>query len=187
MASNSGIRGCSNYSEEIGVYEPDAASCLEHCVARGGDACEYHGNCYVEFGDGCYVDGGITGWAASLLTATDSATPASAMTTNNAVRGCDNLVALDPVYKASASACLSYCNENSAAACEWFSGNGDCYAEFGDACYLESGHTNWYGAILHALPIPERRRPLGAGAGGMAILLTIRATARQISRLRKKR
>ena len=72
MTGEAAIRGCTNYVERSPVFQPDAAHCLEYCRGNGADACEWSesGSCYVEFGEGCYVQGGFSGWYAAVLSHT---------------------------------------------------------------------------------------------------------------------
>ena len=69
MQPDSAVRGCSNWSWWSPVYKPDAGSCYTYCAQNGANACEWYGNgdCYVEFGSGCYVQGGFGGWWAAVL------------------------------------------------------------------------------------------------------------------------
>src|SRR5690606_24071745 len=76
------------------------------------------------------------------------------MHVDSAVRGCSDWTWWDPVYQPSADACLGYCGQNGADACEW-SGNVDCYVEFGSGCGIDGGHGGWSAAVLS-----------GSGSGG---------------------
>jgi pimeloyl-ACP methyl ester carboxylesterase len=69
MEANSAIRGCSNYVEWSPVFQSTAADCRAYCERQNADTCEWHvsGSCYVEFGNGCYVQGGFSGWYAAVL------------------------------------------------------------------------------------------------------------------------
>lgn len=69
MHPDSAVRGCSNWSWWSPVYQPDPGSCRSYCAQNGADACEWYGNgdCYVEFGRGCHVQGGFPGWWAAVL------------------------------------------------------------------------------------------------------------------------
>lgn len=69
MQPNSAVRGCSNWSWWSPVFQPSASSCGTYCAQNNADACEWHvsGDCYVEFGQGCFVQGGFTGWHALVL------------------------------------------------------------------------------------------------------------------------
>jgi RHS repeat-associated protein len=77
MQSSSAIRGCSNPIVWSPIHRPDAASCYAHCVQNAANACEWkqNGGCYVEFGSGCYVQGGFPGWWAALVTPPPSTVP----------------------------------------------------------------------------------------------------------------
>ena len=77
MQPNSAIRGCTNPIVWNPIYKPDAASCYAHCSQNAAKACEWkqNGNCYVEFGSGCYVQGGNPGWWAALVTSPPSTIP----------------------------------------------------------------------------------------------------------------
>ncbi|HEV8581981.1 MAG TPA: WSC domain-containing protein [Thermoanaerobaculia bacterium] len=69
MQTDSAVRGCSNYVEWSPVYQPDPSSCHAYCAQNGANACEWYanGDCYVEFGSGCYVQGGFSGWWAAVF------------------------------------------------------------------------------------------------------------------------
>lgn len=83
MTQNAGIRGCENYSDWGATYQPTADACAAYCGANGADACEWEastGGCWVEFGDGCYVQPGFGGWWATTFS-----TPVPSATTSQAV------------------------------------------------------------------------------------------------------
>src|SRR5207244_11319929 len=65
---------------------------------------------------------------------------------DSATRCYNNYSQWSPVYQSSADACRNYCNSNNAQACEWNSGTGDCYVEFGASC-LQSGFPGWYAGV----------------------------------------
>lgn len=69
MSPDSAVRGCSDWYWWSPVYRPDPASCHAYCAQNGANACEWYanGDCYVEFGSGCYVQGGFPGWWASVF------------------------------------------------------------------------------------------------------------------------
>ncbi|HEX2254322.1 MAG TPA: WSC domain-containing protein [Thermoanaerobaculia bacterium] len=69
MHADSAVRGCSNWTWWAPVYQPDPGSCYTYCDQNGADACEWYGNgdCYVEFGSGCSVQGGFSGWWAAVF------------------------------------------------------------------------------------------------------------------------
>ncbi|HSK79380.1 MAG TPA: WSC domain-containing protein [Thermoanaerobaculia bacterium] len=69
MQADSAVRGCSNWNWWSPVYQPDPGSCYTYCAQNGANACEWYGNgdCYVEFGSGCYVQGGFPGWWAAVF------------------------------------------------------------------------------------------------------------------------
>lgn len=69
MQPDSAVRGCSNWSWWSPVYQPDAGSCSAYCAQNGANACEWNanGDCYVEFGSGCSVQGGFPGWWATVF------------------------------------------------------------------------------------------------------------------------
>jgi WSC domain len=69
MQADSAIRGCSGWSWWSPVYQPDPGSCHAYCAQNGANACEWSGNgdCYVEFGSGCSVQGGFPGWWAAVF------------------------------------------------------------------------------------------------------------------------
>jgi hypothetical protein len=69
MQADSAIRGCSNWSWWSPVYQPDPGSCHAYCAQNGANACEWYtnGDCYVEFGSGCHVQGGFPGWWAAVF------------------------------------------------------------------------------------------------------------------------
>lgn len=70
------------------------------------------------------------------------------MTAGAAVRGCGNYSDWGSTYQPSPEACVSYCAQNGASACEWEESSGGCWVEFGDGCYVESGYGGWYSAVL---------------------------------------
>ena len=69
MQRDSAVRGCSNWSWWSPVYQPDPGSCHAYCSQNGANACEWNenGDCYVEFGTGCSVQGGFPGWWAAVF------------------------------------------------------------------------------------------------------------------------
>ncbi len=70
MQPDSAVRGCSNWSWWSPVYQPDPGSCHTYCAQNGANACEWdvnNGDCYVEFGGGCSVQGGFPGWWAAVF------------------------------------------------------------------------------------------------------------------------
>lgn len=69
MQPDSAVRGCSNWSWWSPVYQPDPGSCHTYCAQNGANACEWYvnGDCYVEFGSGCSVQGGFPGWWAAVF------------------------------------------------------------------------------------------------------------------------
>jgi hypothetical protein len=69
MYADSAIRGCSGYIEWSPIYQPSADACRNYCVVNGASACEWYvdGSCYVEFGSGCRVESGFSGWSAALI------------------------------------------------------------------------------------------------------------------------
>ncbi|HEU5133580.1 MAG TPA: WSC domain-containing protein [Steroidobacteraceae bacterium] len=69
MQPDSAVRGCSNWTWWAPVHKPDAASCRAYCVQNSANACEWfaNGDCYVEFGSGCQVQGGFPGWSAAVF------------------------------------------------------------------------------------------------------------------------
>jgi hypothetical protein len=75
----------------------------------------------------------------------------SGMQSDSAVRGCSGWWWWNPVYQPNAEACLDYCSQNNADACEWFV-NGDCYVEFGSGCYVQPGFPGWSAAVLSGSP-----------------------------------
>ena len=159
MQQDSSITGCSNWWWLDPVYKPDAASCYLHCQLYEADACEWTakhagaslpGDCYVEYGDGCTVTSGNSGWSAAVLNlggppSGDGGSGGGGigqMHPDSAVRGCLNWSWWDPVYQPDAEACVAYCIQNNADACEWYQ-NGECYVEFGDGCRVEAGYPGW--------------------------------------------
>jgi hypothetical protein len=160
MQPNSAVVGCSNWAWLDPVYRSDAASCYSYCQQYGADACEWTneqdgasnpGDCYVEYGDGCTVAGGYSGWSAAVLNL--GGPPAGGgggdgeMHSNSAVRGCVGWWWWDPAYQPTAEACANYCVQNNADACEWYT-NGECYVEFGSSCYVEPGYAGWSAMVL---------------------------------------
>lgn len=69
MQANSAVRGCANFSLLPPVSMPSPALCEIHCQAAGANACEYfqNGDCYAEFGSGCFVQAGYSGWWARVF------------------------------------------------------------------------------------------------------------------------
>ena len=69
MTPDSAVRGCAGWYWWSPVYQPDPGSCRAHCAQNGANACEWYanGDCYVEFGSGCYVQGGFPGWWAAVF------------------------------------------------------------------------------------------------------------------------
>lgn len=69
MQADSAVRGCANWSWWSPVFQPDPDSCHAFCAQNGANACEWYGNgdCYVEFGSGCSVQGGFPGWWAAVF------------------------------------------------------------------------------------------------------------------------
>lgn len=69
MQPDSAIRGCSNWSWWNPVWQPNAGACYNYCAQNNANACEWfvNGDCYVEFGSGCYVQPGFAGWSAAVL------------------------------------------------------------------------------------------------------------------------
>ncbi len=69
MQADSAVRGCSNWYWWSPVYKPDPGSCYTYCAQNGANACEWNqnGDCYVEFGSGCFVQGGFPGWWAAVF------------------------------------------------------------------------------------------------------------------------
>lgn len=69
MQADSAIRGCSGWYWWSPVYQPDPGACRAYCAQNGAHACEWNvnGDCYVEFGSGCHVQGGFPGWWAAVL------------------------------------------------------------------------------------------------------------------------
>ncbi len=152
MVSDSAIRECEGYVEWPAVYQATADGCLDYCGQNGADACEWWqgGSCYAEFGRGCQVHGGFGGWSAAVLDKAggdDPVVAAAAMQGDSAVRGCSGYVEWSPVRRSDAAACVDYCTQNGANACEW-SDSGDCYVEFGSGCYVQSGFGGWSAAVF---------------------------------------
>jgi len=150
-------RNCSNYVEWSPVSKASLIDCLDYCETNGADACEWEATsraCYAEFGDGCQLEGTYFGWYGYLLAGGGNpggggSGGSGEMQQHTGIRGCSDYYYLPPVYKADAGACLSYCQGESADACEWHEASGDCYADFGSGCYVESGHGGWYSAVLN--------------------------------------
>jgi len=69
MQADSVVRGCASWSWWSPLYQPDPGSCYNYCAQNGANSCEWYanGDCYVEFGSGCYVQGGFPGWWAAVL------------------------------------------------------------------------------------------------------------------------
>jgi hypothetical protein len=79
MQPDSAVRGCAGWWWWNPVWQPNAGACLNYCAANGADACEWYvnGDCYVEFGSGCYVQSGFGGWSAAVLNANPGVLAAS--------------------------------------------------------------------------------------------------------------
>ncbi len=162
MTSSSAITGCSGWSWLDPVYKPDADSCYSYCQQYLADACEWSatqngasnpGDCYVEYGDGCSVTPGYSGWSAAVLNLGGPPSGGGGggdgqMHADSAVRGCTGWWWWDPVYEPSATACAEFCVNNGADACEWYE-NGDCYVEFGSGCYIQPGYPGWSAMVLN--------------------------------------
>lgn len=143
MTADSAVRECQNYDQLEPVYQGDASSCGDYCLANHADACEWNsgtGDCYVEFGTDCAVEGTFEGWYAEVFAL-------GSMEADSAVRQCQDFDQFEPVYEGDAASCRDYCAGNHADACEWNSGTGDCYAEFGTGCAVEGGYSGWYSAV----------------------------------------
>ena len=69
MERDAAVRGCANYVEWPPLFKADAASCYSYCQQNGANACEWNvnGDCYVEFGSGCYLVGGFAGWWSAVF------------------------------------------------------------------------------------------------------------------------
>ena len=69
MQADSAVRGCDGWYWWSPVYQPDAGACYNLCAQNGANACEWYanGDCYVEFGTGCHVEGGFPGWWAAVF------------------------------------------------------------------------------------------------------------------------
>jgi subtilisin family serine protease len=97
------------------------------------------------------IVGNSRNYMASLEFLNSEDLPPVYMHDHSAVRGCSNYSELGAVYKPDSESCLAYCEYNSASACEWDRNNGDCYAEYGTGCYVESGYGGWDATVI----IPE--------------------------------
>ena len=163
MQQDSAVRSCANYLEWGATYKPSAADCYAHCQANGANACEWEqsgGGCYVEFGQGCQVQAGFSGWWAAVL----SSPPQQSMAQDSAVRSCANYLEWGPTYKASAADCYAHCQANGANACEWEQSGGGCYVEFGQGCQVQARFSGWWAAVLDSPTAPSSS--LVAGSGG---------------------
>ena len=72
MTTDSAVRGGCN-SVSVQGYPSTAAGCAAICAAQSANGCEWEVStnaCYVEFGSGCYIQGGFPGWYASAPAAT---------------------------------------------------------------------------------------------------------------------
>lgn len=153
MQPHSAVRQCSGLDTWSPIYKRTSNECLSYCAANGADACEWaagNGDCYVEFGSGCQVEYGYSGWSAYVLNGGgggSGGSGGSSMAQHSAVRGCSDYSELGAVYKSSAEECSSHCQANNADACEWHEGSGDCYVEFGNGCYVEGGYGGWWAAV----------------------------------------
>ncbi len=72
------------------------------------------------------------------------------MQSDSAVGGCSNYVEWAPVNQPTANACVNYCGQNGASACEYNNNNGDCYVEFGNSCTTYPHGGGWSAATLSA-------------------------------------
>jgi hypothetical protein len=81
----------------------------------------------------------------------------STLTAGSAVRGCSGYSEGQPVFKADGDACYAYCSQSGANACEYQLSTGNCYAETGTNCHLDSGYGDWYSLVLSGA---------GGGSGG---------------------
>ncbi len=67
--ANSAVRGCNPWSWWNSSFTSTPGACYNWCSQNSANACEWsqNGDCYVEFGAGCYVQGGFPGWWAAVL------------------------------------------------------------------------------------------------------------------------
>jgi pimeloyl-ACP methyl ester carboxylesterase len=157
MQADSAVVGCSDWWWWDPAPQPDADTCYSYCAQNGAQACEWYanGDCYVEFGRGCSVLGGYSGWSAAVLSDGGSGSGGggtggggNSMQADSAVVGCSNWFWWDPVQQPDANACHSYCTQNGAQACEWHAGGG-CYVEFGSGCSVQAGYPGWSASVLN--------------------------------------
>lgn len=138
--NDSAIRNCVNYSAWSPVTNLGGVGCLNYCGSNSADACEYNtgsDECYVEFGQGCRIASGYSGWIAKTFNDNHMI--------QDTVRGGCSLTEDSPVYAASSDACFSHCIGASADFCEWNGYTGDCYSEHGNtsSCYY-AGAFQWW-------------------------------------------
>ena len=135
---------CSDWVWLTPTTKSTSEECKAYCESFDAQSCEWepgNGNCYVEWGTGCYVTPGVSGWAAEVF-------PGAASMAANTGVVCSSVSWPTPFTTATASACLMECQANNADACEWEVSSGSCFVETGTACYT-AGASGWYGAVLN--------------------------------------
>jgi hypothetical protein len=164
----SGYQGCftDNTNRALPAFQGEGYSiqaCRNTCASQGyayagsqwysqcfcGNSLGYSHVSDAECNTLCSSGGGYCGgaWRNSIY-ATGVTPPPGGMQANSAVRGCSNWSWWDPVHKPNAASCSNYCVQNGANACEWNSGNGDCYVEFASGgCHVASGFPGWHAAV----------------------------------------
>jgi len=88
----------------------------------------------------------VAGAGANTCTSNADCTGAGScsMQANSAIRNCSGYSEWAPVSKPNATSCYNYCVSNGANACEWESGNSQCYVEFGSGCDIVGGFSGWW-------------------------------------------
>ena len=157
MQQDSAVRGCSGYQEQYIGAQASAAACESACSQQGANACEWYqnGDCYAEWGSGCYVQSGFSGWGARVFgSAPPPPPPSGPMQQDSAVRGCAGYQEQRLDNYPDANSCANACMQWGANACEW-NQDGSCYAEWGSGCYVQPGFGGWWAAVFSDAPAPE--------------------------------
>jgi hypothetical protein len=142
MQPNTAVRGCSDYVERSAVWMASVSQCRDYCVAHNADSCEWDSGsygCYVEYGDGCHLESGFSGWYAMVLNA-------GQMEQESGVNGCSSFSSLQ-LSAASPNQCMNLCATADADACEYEDSTGYCYAEWGVGCFIDNW-SSWHATLL---------------------------------------
>jgi hypothetical protein len=167
----SGYQGCftDDPNRALPAFQGEGYSlqaCVNTCASQGYAyaGSQWHSQCFcgnslgyshvsdAECNTPCSSGGGFCGggWRNSIYATGASPPPpgGGAMHADSAVRGCSNWSWSGPVFKPDAASCNNHCIQSGANACEWFAGNGDCYAEFASGgCFVASGFPGWHSAV----------------------------------------